>query len=348
MNLIQAVENSDTDFKITVNKKKYYLRADTPVSRQEWVDRLTAACFKAQNGSDDVRIVIPFDNIVNVSLSSSVLEHQCLKISVVDHDTLMSEEYMFAYFNDICKAHKTIQKVMGAESFNLNGNGLNRSGVNGMNGFNSTNVNGMNGFNSTNVNGMNGLNSSHVNGMNGFNSTHVNGMNGFNSSHVNGMNGLNGSGINDNEYVLPRRRSNSPVKRRTLKPKLSMDETSHKRSPTDLPPLMAPVMDKPVGEQLALLPSTVGGLSPSRLSADSRMSLSSRKSWWDHRKTSSDISPTLFAHSHEMISLQKQQEFQRYFGLPESEQLLSCILDSFRFWCIFDQGSSSLGKIVYF
>jgi hypothetical protein len=121
---VQPVADSETDFKLRTKSKSYYLRADTGLLRKEWIASLNNSVFRAKNGANDVRvdfltqIVIPFENITELSIVRSPWSDDRLKIVVVDHESFLSDEvsclmqYTFAYFNDIQRAHSAILQQM--------------------------------------------------------------------------------------------------------------------------------------------------------------------------------------------------------------------------------------------
>lgn len=95
INAVQSIKESETDFKIVTSKKSYHFKADTLKSKLEWVELLTTSVYKAKIGSNDIRIVVPFQNISDIAVSKSNMNGHCLRISVYDNETMVTDEVFF-------------------------------------------------------------------------------------------------------------------------------------------------------------------------------------------------------------------------------------------------------------
>jgi hypothetical protein len=79
------------------SRKNYVYRADTATLRTEWVKYINAAVFKARSVHHDVRVVIPFDHIKQLSVVKNTTNDDCLKVYLVDCENFIQGDEV-SYF----------------------------------------------------------------------------------------------------------------------------------------------------------------------------------------------------------------------------------------------------------
>lgn len=57
-------------------------------------------------------MVIPFENINKMEVQKTEINDECLSILATDHESLISDTYKFAYFNDTAKVFKSIAELL--------------------------------------------------------------------------------------------------------------------------------------------------------------------------------------------------------------------------------------------
>ncbi|KAI8922739.1 hypothetical protein BC831DRAFT_474734 [Entophlyctis helioformis] len=110
---ISTTETDKTSFIVRSNRKKYTFEADTETLRNEWLSVLRGSVFRTRNMGDDVRVVFPLSAVADLSVAQSVgVLTDALRVKVlVDQRLSITEDYYFAYFNDVAKAYSTISGV---------------------------------------------------------------------------------------------------------------------------------------------------------------------------------------------------------------------------------------------
>lgn len=71
---------------MVTQQRKYYFKADSPASAKEWVKMLQKVIFRSHNDGDSVKILIPFENVIDVEDSPVIEFADTVKIRVIDND----------------------------------------------------------------------------------------------------------------------------------------------------------------------------------------------------------------------------------------------------------------------
>ncbi|ORX47715.1 UDP-Glycosyltransferase/glycogen phosphorylase [Hesseltinella vesiculosa] len=99
---------------VTVNKS-YHFQADTESAMNEWLTAVQKAIFKAKNTGSNFKLKFPFSSILDIEHSEVDKYQQLLMISVVDvEDEFVMDEYYFAYFPDIKGTFDQLQSALGS------------------------------------------------------------------------------------------------------------------------------------------------------------------------------------------------------------------------------------------
>ncbi|KAI8391677.1 uncharacterized protein BYT42DRAFT_610878 [Radiomyces spectabilis] len=106
-------------FKLITLDHRYSLTADSEVSQKEWMDELQRAVFMAKNAGNTVRIMLPFDKIINVEKPAVFDFAEYIKITIMDPDVMeaQTDDYFFAFFPDIHAAFKKIMSLWSAKRY---------------------------------------------------------------------------------------------------------------------------------------------------------------------------------------------------------------------------------------
>ncbi|KAI7867158.1 hypothetical protein BDF14DRAFT_1882022 [Spinellus fusiger] len=99
-------------FRITTTTKTWHFKADTESAVIEWLNVLQKAIFKAKNNGTSLKLSISMENILDIELPDPIEFQQFLKIRTVGvDDSLVMDEYYFAYFPDINKAFNSLVNI---------------------------------------------------------------------------------------------------------------------------------------------------------------------------------------------------------------------------------------------
>ncbi|KAF7722401.1 Sterol 3-beta-glucosyltransferase [Apophysomyces ossiformis] len=111
--VLEIEEGKGFGIKITAAQKTFKLTADSEVSQKEWMDELQRGVFIAKNMGTNVRIMLPFNKMGEVTKSSAFEFAEYIKIRIVDEEDNndQKDEYFFSFFIDINEAFQTIQKL---------------------------------------------------------------------------------------------------------------------------------------------------------------------------------------------------------------------------------------------
>ncbi|KAG1139966.1 hypothetical protein G6F38_009457 [Rhizopus arrhizus] len=99
-------------FKIITTTKIWHFKADTKAAVIEWTNALQIAIFKANNNGPNLKITLPFQNILDIEQTEAFEFQRFLKIRAVGiDDSFVMDEYYFSYFNNI---ENTFQQLKSA------------------------------------------------------------------------------------------------------------------------------------------------------------------------------------------------------------------------------------------
>ncbi|CAG8600636.1 7585_t:CDS:10 [Funneliformis caledonium] len=101
--------NKKNGFKIITPKRTYKFQADSQTSMEEWITQLERSIVRANNGGDNVKIVIPIESIENIQNNLSMNFSNTIQIDTLEHDE--REEYFFAFFSDSQSLYDTLVKL---------------------------------------------------------------------------------------------------------------------------------------------------------------------------------------------------------------------------------------------
>lgn len=74
--------------------KDYLFKADTKQQMTEWVEALNAAVFNAKIAGNDVRVVLPFDCIADMSVVKTNFNNDSLRVLVTVEEGFQQEEVL--------------------------------------------------------------------------------------------------------------------------------------------------------------------------------------------------------------------------------------------------------------
>lgn len=83
-------------FTITTHQRTYFFRAESTVSAREWVKQIQKVIFRAHNGSDAVKIVLPISNVLDIEENVVANFAKMAKIRIFDN----SETYAIDEVSD--------------------------------------------------------------------------------------------------------------------------------------------------------------------------------------------------------------------------------------------------------
>ncbi|KAI9267385.1 hypothetical protein BY458DRAFT_209439 [Sporodiniella umbellata] len=99
---IHQSTKKEYSFKIVTTTKTWCFKADTKASVIEWTNALQIAIFKANNHGPNLKITLPFQNILDIEQTEAFEFQKFLKIRAVSaDDSFVMDEYYFSYFGDI-------------------------------------------------------------------------------------------------------------------------------------------------------------------------------------------------------------------------------------------------------
>jgi sterol 3beta-glucosyltransferase len=81
--------------KLVTSKRSYNFKADSHFHAEEWIDALKVAVFNSKNAGNDIKVVLPFDLICEISVSRTELNQDCLKISAHTEESDQPVEVSF-------------------------------------------------------------------------------------------------------------------------------------------------------------------------------------------------------------------------------------------------------------
>lgn len=84
--VLEIEEGKAFGIKITTAQKTFRLTADSEVSQKEWMDELQRGVFIAKNMGTNVRIMLPFNKMGEVTKSSAFEFAEYIKIRIVDEE----------------------------------------------------------------------------------------------------------------------------------------------------------------------------------------------------------------------------------------------------------------------
>ncbi|KAL0091342.1 UDP-Glycosyltransferase/glycogen phosphorylase [Phycomyces blakesleeanus] len=123
---VHRSKKRDYGFRINTMTKTWHFQADTEAAVIEWINVFQKAIFKAKNTGSSLKVVIPMENILDIEQPVPIEFQQFLKIRTVGiDDSLVMDEYYFAYFPDIKKTYDTLIQIW--ESFQVSTDGTNPS-----------------------------------------------------------------------------------------------------------------------------------------------------------------------------------------------------------------------------
>ncbi|CEG67174.1 hypothetical protein RMATCC62417_03641 [Rhizopus microsporus] len=89
-------------FRIKTTTKNWHFQADTKAAMIEWTNALQKAIFKANNSGSNLKIVLPFQNVLDIEQTEAFEFQKFLKIRAVGiDDSFVMDEYYFSYFANI-------------------------------------------------------------------------------------------------------------------------------------------------------------------------------------------------------------------------------------------------------
>lgn len=105
----------ETRFKLRTPERNYTFRADTEDGRDEWVKSIQKVMFKTQHEGESVKLIIPFDAVLEVERTPTLEFAETLEVRCVDSEDQMSvDSYFFASFQDGDKALRSIKQRLQA------------------------------------------------------------------------------------------------------------------------------------------------------------------------------------------------------------------------------------------
>ncbi|KAI8373124.1 uncharacterized protein BYT42DRAFT_500835 [Radiomyces spectabilis] len=114
--------------KITTTNKTWHLQADTRAGLIEWLNVLQKAIFRAKHHGANLKVSLPFENILDIEQTDAFEFQQFLKIRAVGiDDPFVMDEYYFAYFTDIKSTFEALwsawnnAQIGAAHHLSLNG-----------------------------------------------------------------------------------------------------------------------------------------------------------------------------------------------------------------------------------
>lgn len=102
-------------FYLITEKQKYFFKTDSENSAHEWVRSLQKEIFRIRNEGDEVKICIPFENIIDIENSKVFSVIDALKLRVVDStETYNISEYVLAFLHGIKSNDGPAQTIRSA------------------------------------------------------------------------------------------------------------------------------------------------------------------------------------------------------------------------------------------
>ena len=92
-NVLSVTENAETQaITLITTVKEYIFKADTLQQMNEWVEAINAAVFNSKISGNDVRVVLPYDCISDISITKDSFNHDSLRVLVVVDESFQPEE----------------------------------------------------------------------------------------------------------------------------------------------------------------------------------------------------------------------------------------------------------------
>lgn len=90
--MVSVTEDEESQcITLVTTVKKYIFKADTPQQMKEWVEAINAAVFNSKIAGNDVRVVLPFECIDDLSIQKTSFG-KSLRILVVVDENFQPEE----------------------------------------------------------------------------------------------------------------------------------------------------------------------------------------------------------------------------------------------------------------
>ncbi|KAJ2895985.1 glycosyltransferase family 1 protein [Zalerion maritima] len=110
-------EKEGVHFILETTYRTYYFKADSPQSAKEWVKSLQRVVFRSHNDGDSIKILLPFNNVIDVEECPMMDFAETCKIRVIDNDETYSiDEYFFSFFGPSTEEAFTILKILAEDS----------------------------------------------------------------------------------------------------------------------------------------------------------------------------------------------------------------------------------------
>ncbi|KAI9018738.1 hypothetical protein CLU79DRAFT_760165 [Phycomyces nitens] len=123
---VRRSKKRDYGFRIKTMTKTWHFQADTEAAVIEWITVFQKAIFKAKNTGSSLKVVISMGNILDIEQPVHIEFQQFLKVRTAGiDDSLVMDEYYFAYFPDIKKTYDSLIQVW--ENFQVNTDGTSAS-----------------------------------------------------------------------------------------------------------------------------------------------------------------------------------------------------------------------------
>jgi hypothetical protein len=81
--VVSCVATKERLITLKTTTKKYYFKADSDLQRDEWIEAINVAVLKAKNLGSDIKIVLPFSSLINISRGKD--EYQGTSVSIQVH-----------------------------------------------------------------------------------------------------------------------------------------------------------------------------------------------------------------------------------------------------------------------
>ncbi|ODQ68558.1 hypothetical protein NADFUDRAFT_81477, partial [Nadsonia fulvescens var. elongata DSM 6958] len=109
-----------TSFVIICEGKSYSFKADTHRVAAQWVKAIQKEIFRSHNEGDRVKIIIPYENIIDIEKSQVFEFAETFKFKVIESDeTYALDEYLFSFFKNGKLVMETVHSIMSAKDLVL-------------------------------------------------------------------------------------------------------------------------------------------------------------------------------------------------------------------------------------
>ncbi|KAJ3372571.1 Sterol 3-beta-glucosyltransferase [Kappamyces sp. JEL0680] len=302
-NVVRVEVDADKQcIKLQTTKKEYAFKADTTVQMNEWVEAIKAAVFNAKISGNDVRVVLPFDSIADLSITKTNFNNDSLRILVACDESLQPEEYFFSYFNNVEQAY-SLMKTLWHEAKQASKSPTGRLRSMNRRPLDSTSPRPVRGA-TEKTNPLSML------------------------VHAHSQPSLHDTSPAGYVEARPPRLDWAPP---ISIPSEPSRQSLHRKSSSFTAPLSVPDF-RTLTPDLEYSKEDLEQNRPNSMDAPrpAAATVDKRRSWWGHRKTSSDGGEPVVVEDDFQVAEVKNDQFKSFFAIPETERLLqsySCYIN---------------------